>query len=160
MEQILEFITRYGLPVFIIASCIIFLIGILKLCKVFKKITNANIRKTIYYVLDIILAFGGSAIYFAIFKCDFAGYVMFSIAQVSATTTLYAVYENFHFRDCVQWLLNLIAKHIKTNPNSKLSKLLKDKFGFNDEELAKIQENVNNILKTKEEKNTEEVNKV
>ena len=71
MEQILEFISQYGLPVFIIASCSILLIGILKLCKVFNKISNKNIKKLIYYILNVVLSFGGVAIYYAAFKIGF-----------------------------------------------------------------------------------------
>ena len=123
MEQILAYIESYGLPVFVIATCIILLIGILKVCKLFDKIENKNVKKFIYYALDVALAFGGAAIYFAIFKLNWAEYVMFSAAQVSATTTLYAIYENFGVRKLVQILLNWVSGWFKANPNHKLTKL-------------------------------------
>lgn len=114
MEQILQFIQNYGLPVFVIATSIIVLLGILKLCKVFNKIQNANVKKFLYYVIDIALAFGGVAIYFAIFKESFADYVTVSLTQITATTTLYAIYENLGVRKLVQlfwaWFGGLVQK--------------------------------------------------
>ena len=137
MEQILEYITRYGLSVFVIASCIIALIGILKLCKVFDKIKNKNIKKLIYYVLNVAFAFGGAAIYFAAFKIDFSGYVMYSCTQVGATTTLYAIYENFGVRKLVQILLAWVATWFKKNPENKFVKALKG-LGLTEEAIANI----------------------
>ena len=92
MEQILEYIKQNGLPVFIIATCIIAIVGTLKLCKVFDKISSKNVKKFIYYILDIALSFGSSAIYFAIFKLNFNDYLIFSVSQISSTTALYALY--------------------------------------------------------------------
>lgn len=138
MEQIFEFITCYGLPVFIIASIIIGFIGILKLCKVFNKITNANIKKLIYYILNIVLAFALSAIYFAIFQINFSGYIAYAFTQISATTTLYAIYENFGVRKLVQIFLNWIASKFKKDPESKFVKTLKS-IGLTEEAIVKIQ---------------------
>lgn len=129
MEQILDFIQTNGLPVFVIATCIIAIIGILKLCKVFNKVTNKNVKKCIYYILDVALAFGGSAIYYAIFKLSFNSYIAFSLAQITATTTLYAMYENFGVRNLVQLFFNLIAKKLKPDQLQQFKKLAK-KLGF------------------------------
>ena len=125
MEQILEFISQYGLPVFVIASCSILLIGILKLCKVFNKISNKNIKKLIYYTLSVVLSFGGVAIYYASFKIGFNSYLIFCLTQVSATTTLYAIYENFVVRDLVQIGLTWVASWFKKNPEAKFTKAAK-----------------------------------
>lgn len=130
MEQILSYIGTYGLPVFIIATCIIAVIGILKLCKVFNKISNKNVKKFLYYLLDVVLAFAGSAIYFAIFKISFTDYVVFSITQVTATTTLYAIYENFGLRKLVQIASAAFIKWIATSKETKFKKLAK-KLGLN-----------------------------
>ncbi len=138
MEQILEYITRYGLSVFVIASCIIALIGILKLCKLFDKIKNKNVKKLIYYILNVAFSFGGAAIYFAIFKIDFSNYVMYSCTQVGATTTLYAIYENFGVRKLVQMGLAWIATWFKKNPENKFVKALKG-LGLNEEAITNIQ---------------------
>lgn len=150
MEQILSFITSYGLPVFIIASCCIVFLGILKLCKVFSKLTNKSIKKLIYYIIDIVLAFGGSAIYFAIYHKAFnIDFVMFSCTQVGATTTLYAIYENFGIRKLVQIGLTWIASWFKKNPNSKLAKALKG-LGLNETSIQYLQTLTNlEVEKTK-----------
>ena len=135
MEQILEFISQYGLPVFIIASCSILLIGILKLCKVFNKISNKSIKKLIYYILNVVLSFGGAAIYYAAFKIGFNSYLIFCLTQVSATTTLYAIYENFGVRKLVQIGLAWVTSWSKKNPESKFTKAAKA-LGFDDDKIS------------------------
>lgn len=125
MEDILKYIQAYGLPVFIIASCIIAILGILKLCKAFAKVQNANLKKFIYYVMDIALSFGGAAIYFAAFKEDFSAYIGFSIAQISATTTLYAIYENLGARKLVQMFFAWFGDLINKDNHNKLIKFAK-----------------------------------
>lgn len=125
MEQIIKFIESYGLPVFIIATCIIVFLGILKLCKAFKGISNANVKKFIYYIIDIALSFGGVAIYFAIFKLDFATYISVSFAQISATTTLYAIYENLGARKLVQMFWAWFAKVVNKDKHKQLIKFAK-----------------------------------
>lgn len=141
MEQILEYITKYGLPVFVIASCIILIIGILKLCKVFNKISNKNVKKFVYYILNVVLAFVGAVIYFAAFKISFTGYVAFSFTQVGATTTLYAIYENFGVRKLVQMFLDWLGSKLKSDPDSKLSKTLK-KLGLTEDAIANVKATV------------------
>ena len=135
MEQILNFISQYGLPVFVIASCSILLIGILKLCKVFDRISNKNIKKLIYYILNVVLSFGGAAIYYAAFKVGFESYLVFCLTQVGATTTLYAIYENFGVRKLVQIGLAWVASWSKKNPESKFTKAAKA-LGFDEEKIS------------------------
>lgn len=135
MEQILIFIAQYGLPVFVIASCSILLIGILKLCKVFDKISNKNIKKLIYYILNVVLSFVGAAIYYAAFKIGFESYLVFCLTQVGATTTLYATYENFGVRKLVQIGLAWVASWFKKNPESKFTKAAKA-LGFDEEKIS------------------------
>jgi len=154
MEEILSYIARYGLSVFVIASCIIALIGILKLCKVFSKIKNSNIRKLIYYILNVTLSFGGAAIYFAIFKLNFSNYLMFSCTQVGATTTLYAIYENFGIRKLFQIGLSQISTWLKKNPESKFSKAAKA-FGLSEEKIKNI---IAEIKPAAEDKSTQNSN--
>ena len=125
MEEILYYIESYGLPVFIIATCIIAVLGVLKLCKTFSKLKNANLKKFIYYAIDIALSFGGAAIYFAAFKIDFANYWAFGIAQISATTTLYAIYENLGARKLVQMFWNWFGGLIKKDEHHQLIKYAK-----------------------------------
>lgn len=122
MDKILGYIETYGLAIIVIAVCIIAIIGILKLCKVFDKIKSSEIKKLIYYALDVALAFAGSAIYFAGFHKAWSGYWLYSLAQLGVTTTLYALYENFGLRKFVQWLISIIAGWFKKNPNNELSK--------------------------------------
>lgn len=136
MEELLMYIESHGLPVFIIASCIIAIIGILKLCKIFNKIESADIKKCIYYALDIALSCIFVAIYFAIFNISWSSYVLFSITQIGATTTLYAIYENLGVRKCVRALITYIKKAM-ANKSSKFAKLI-DKLGL-DEAIKELQ---------------------
>lgn len=115
-------VEAYGLSVLIIAVTIIAFIGVLKLCKVFDKIQNKDLKKFIYYAIDIVLAFGGSAIYFAAFKLDWSAFVTYSVAELTIVTTLYSLYEHFGVRKFVRWLIGIVAKWIKKNPDAQLSK--------------------------------------
>lgn len=115
-------VEAYGLSVLVIAVSIIAFIGILKLCKVFDKITNKDIKKFIYYAIDIVLAFAGSAIYFAAFKIEWSAFAAYSIAELTVVTTLYSIYEHFGVRKFVRWIIGLVAKWIKKNPDKQLSK--------------------------------------
>lgn len=143
MERIISYIQDYGPSIIIIAICIIAFVGILKLCKVFDKIKSSQVKKVLYYVIDVVLAFAGSAIYFAIFHKSFSdtGYVLYSISTLGVTTTLYAVYENFGLRTLVKMAINGISKWFKKNPEAKLTKWAK-KYGLV-ESLEKIQILVN-----------------
>lgn len=125
MEQILTYVKNHGLPVFIIASCIIAVIGILKLCKVFNKIENKNVKKLIYFILDVALSFGGAAIYYAIFNIGFDSYIIFSATQISSTLTLYQIYENIGARKLWQIILAGVAGWFKKNPDKQLAKIAK-----------------------------------
>lgn len=122
MDGVLSYVETYGIAIIVIAICIIAIIGILKLCKVFDKIQSNEIKKVIYYAIDVTLAFVGGAIYFAAFNKDWSGYCLYSIAQLGVTTTLYALYENFGLRKFVKWLIGVIAGWFKKNPDSELSK--------------------------------------
>ena len=163
MDKLLEYISIYGWAILVIAVAIIVFIGILKLCKVFKKVKSSGVKKLIYYGLDVVLAFAGSAIYFAIFHKAFAGYVVYSFAQLFVTTTLYAIYENFGLRNLVRYLIKLVANWIKKNPDSKLSKNLK-KLGLGEEQIEEIKNAVNgkvaeNVQKAEEAKKAAEAEK-
>lgn len=140
MEAIITYITQHGLPVFVIACMIIAIVGILKLCKVFAKIKSADVKKLVYNVIDIVLAFGISAAYFGIFHLNFNGYLIFSVTQISATAALYTIYENFGARKFVRYIIQLITKWIVKDPNSQLSKWA-DKVGL-DEALKAIQDKI------------------
>lgn len=141
METLVNYISKYGIAVFVIACSIIALIGFLKICKVFDKIKSAEVRKAIYYVLNIILAFGVSAIYFAIFKIPFnTNYVVFSASQIGATTALYTIYENIGIRKFVRYVMKLVSQWIKKNPDNELSKWA-NKVGLEDA-LKQIQDEI------------------
>lgn len=115
-------VEAYGLSVLIIAVTIIAFIGVLKLCKVFDKIQNKDLKKFIYYAIDIVLAFSGSAIYFAAFKLDWSAFVAYSVAELTVVTTLYSLYEHLGGRKFVRWIIGIVAKWIKKNPDAQLSK--------------------------------------
>lgn len=149
MDKIISYVETYGLAILVIALITIFLIGTLKVCKVFSKIQSAKIKKLVYYICDVVLAFGGSAIYFAIFKISFSEYLVYAGAELSITTFLYAVYENFGIRELVKILINVIAKAIKGDPNSKINKELK-KLGLNEDSVNRV-----NILLNAEKSHVE-----
>ncbi len=138
MDKIISYVETYGLAILVIAVSIIFLIGILKLCKAFCWIKSSKIKKLVYYISDVALAFGGSAIYFALFKISFSEYLVYAGAELGVTTTLYAVYENFGVRELVKLVLGVFAKWFKGNPNNKIAKQLKS-LGLNEEAIAKVQ---------------------
>lgn len=60
---------------------------------------------------------------------------MFCLAQISATTTLYAIYENFGVRKLVQMGLAWVASWFKKNPESKFTKAAKA-LGFDEEKIT------------------------
>lgn len=145
MDKLLAYIQTYGLSILVIAICVIAIIGILKLCKVFDKIKSSEVKKVIYYALDVVLAFAGSAIYFASFHKDWAGYWLYSIAQLGVTTTLYAIYENFGVRKLVQYLISVISKWFEKNPEAELTKWA-EKVG--------LTESIDKLQALNEQKNT------
>lgn len=149
MDKIISYVETYGLAILVIALATIFLIGLLKVCKAYNWIKSAKIKKLVYYISDVIFAFGGSAIYFAIFKISFSEYLVYAGAELSITTFLYAVYENFGIRELVKILINVIAKAIKGNPNSKINKELK-KLGLNEDSVNRV-----NILLNAEKSHVE-----
>ena len=138
MDKIIAYVEQYGLAILVIALCIIAFIGILKVCKAFCWIKSSKIKKLVYYIADIGLAFGGAAIYFAIYKISFAEYLVYTGAEIGVTTTLYAVYENFGVRELWKLLLGVFAKWFKGNPDHKIAKQLKS-LGLNEEAIAKVQ---------------------
>lgn len=150
MDKLLSYIETYGLSILVVAISIIVVIGLLKVCKVFDKIQSKNVKKFIYYALDIVLSFGGSAIYFACFHKDFAGYAVYCVSELTVVTTLYAVYENCGLRAFVKFLLSLTINALKKNPEDQLGKWA-EKVG-----LEKSLEELQNKIAEKEAKEVEE----
>lgn len=142
MEQILGFITQHGLPAFVIGCISIANAGILKLCKVFDKITSKDLRHVIFFVLDVALAFGCAAVYFYAFKLDWKGYPIFSALQISATTSLYAIYEGVRGKKLIQIIINAIVKCFKNNDAFK--KLAK-KLGLPEEVVTEMAADITNV---------------
>lgn len=138
MEQVLNYILAYGPTAFLIGLIIITFIGILKLCKAFDWIKNKDVKKLVYYILNISLSFGVVALYFVIYKLDFSGYLAFSFSQIGSTTALYAIYENLGLRKLWQMALSWIASWFKSNPENKYVKALKG-LGLTDDAIKRIQ---------------------
>lgn len=156
MDKIISYVETYGLAILVIALITIFLIGTLKVCKVFSKIQSAKIKKLVYYICDVVLAFGGSAIYFAIFKINFSEYLVYAGAELGVTTTLYAVYENFGIRELVKMVVNIIANAIKGNPDAKINKQLK-KLGLSEDSVNRVNVLLNaekSLVENKQKNNT------
>ena len=111
--EILEsLVGKFGLPVFIISIITIFIIGALKYFGVFNKIENKDIKKTIYYGLSILLSFGITALYYAIFGLQFTNYIAFCLKASPCTTLIYAMYEHFHIRDFVKFIGTFIVSKV------------------------------------------------
>lgn len=147
MEHIFTFVEHYGLPAFVIAACTILILGILKLCKVFDKIQSKNVKKTIYLVIDIVLAFVGTAIYYAIFGISFnTAYLYASLMQIGATLSAYAIFEGTHLREGLLMILTWIKSWFKTHPDA-LDKALK-KLGLTEEQVASLKTEASNLAET------------
>ena len=156
MEKIIPIVLEYGLPVLAIACSIIFIIGILKLCKVFDKIQSKGLKKFLYYFLDVILSFVGIFVYFKIAGIEFVwgSYINYSLSQLTVTVALYAFYESVHLRTFVQFLIKCFASWLKKNPNSTIGKNLK-KLGLDTEAIERIQRNVNAEAEAAKQKTTQ-----
>lgn len=126
MEQILLYIAEYGLAVFVIATAIILTIGILKVCKVFDKLQNKDVKKIIYYALNVALSFGYVALYYVIFTLNWDTYWILCITQMGATTTLYNIYENFGLRKLLQMFLTWFTKVTTKKNTEKFAQLVQD----------------------------------
>lgn len=122
-NEIILFTAQFGLPVIILSFIAIALLGILKLCRVFSKLQSKNIKKFIYYAIDIILGFGLAALYFVIFGKNFVDYLGFSCTLIGAITAVYALYENIGARNLWQKVLAAIATWFKSSKDSKFKKL-------------------------------------
>ena len=125
-QHLINFLGTYGLPVFVISCIIIFSIGILKYFNVFSKIKSTDVKKFIYYTLDIALSFGFVACYFAIFKIEFSGYLLYCLKTIPAVTTLYALYENFGVRRFLKaignFIVSKVAKSLVAQEKEKVAK--------------------------------------
>ena len=132
MEFIWKAVQTYGPSIAIIAAIIIVFVGILKLCKLFDKIKSKDLKKGLFLLIDVVLAFVGAAVYFAIFKIAFTGYyVLYSVTLFGTTAMLYTIYEGAHLRKGVRLLFKLIAGWFKKNPEAKLTKTA-EKYGLVD----------------------------
>lgn len=144
MDSIIQ---AYGLPVIIIACIIIAFVGILKVCKVFDKITNKSIKRFIFFLIDIALSFGFTAIYYLIFKVPFAGFVLNSAAQCGFTLMLYSVYEGTVLKDFVKYIWTLILKSDKSGKLVKLAKNIGLDTAIAELQKAKTTESTTNTIK-------------
>lgn len=112
IDKLAGLVSEFGLPVFLISIITIFLIGALKYFGVFKKIENAGFKKAIYYGLDIVLSFGITALYYAIFGLPFVNYVAFCLKAIPCVTVVYAIYENFGLRKFVHFIGTFIVSKV------------------------------------------------
>lgn len=107
-------ITKYGLPVVLIACITILLIGILKYFDVFKKVSKDS-RKPIYYALTYVIVFGLVALYYSICNIPFTDYIAYSIVAGTAVNLLYPLYENLKIRDLLAIVGNFIVSKVAKN---------------------------------------------
>ena len=140
MNILYDLLTLYGAPIIVLAIAIIILVGCLKLLGIFNKIQSKQIKKALYFTLDITLAFITAAIYYRLFNRAFTDYVIFSISVVSAIIILYTPYENYGIRAIVQTVIALVQKWMENNQAHKLTKLAK-KYGI-DKAIVQLQTEV------------------
>lgn len=141
---ILDYINLHKLPAALIAVAIIVFIGILKVAKVFNKLTNKDLKKGIYFGLSVVLSFACAAIYYAICKFNWQWYWLYSLCQATATTMLYALYEYLGPRKLVQLLFTWLASLFKKSNTLSLA-FLKE-LGLSDETINKIGEAIKTEL--------------
>ncbi len=124
LQQILaEVLNNYGLVVVLFACAKLFLIGVLKYFNAFRKVEKSN-RKPIYLSLTYVFAFGLSAIYFGIYRLDFANYIAFATIIATTSSLLYPLYENLKLRDLLSLLGNFIIKVVaKKQVENEVEKL-------------------------------------
>ena len=129
-------VTKYGVSALVIACITIFLIGILKYFGVFNKIPKEN-RKPIYLILNYVLGFGITAIYYAIFKLPFADYVAYSFVTATAVNLLYPLYENLKLRELLAKLGGFIVKVVaKKQVAAEADKIKKQNEGSSENNAA------------------------
>lgn len=131
MEQVLEFINKYGTVPALTGLVVIFLIGCIKLIfkKPLEKIDKAN-RKPIYEVLSLVFSYGLAALWilvrtkwFGIAGDPFSwnGVVITGSSVYVAVKVMYPLYENLRLRDLVQLIgkafVNLFKKKKKAEVN-------------------------------------------
>lgn len=155
MEQFLNYILEYGPTALVLGTITIVIIGILKLCKAFNWIKNKDVKKLVYYILNIVLTFGIVAVYYTVHKIDFSNFVLFSCSQVGSTTALYAIYENFGLRKLWQMALAWFATWFKKNPENKYVKALKG-LGLTEEAVKRIQTLTDSEIKLNEANKSQE----
>lgn len=122
MEAILEFVKAYGLPALIIGVIIIAIVGCLK--PLVAKVTNKDLRKFIFYAVDVGLSFATVAIYYVIFKINFGTYVADAIKQFVAVIVLYAFYEQVGLRKIWQMFTGWLSSVLFKDPEKKMLELM------------------------------------
>jgi hypothetical protein len=128
MAQLEQFVTSHSLNIIVLAFIIITLVGILKFFGVFSKITNADLRKFIYLVVDISLSFGLGALYIVIFKLDWLTYIPLVMELIPAVLVGYAIYENVGGRKFIKFIGNFIVNVVaKSYIDKEVEKLKQEK---------------------------------
>lgn len=126
MEQFIDLLKTHSPIAIMLGIAIIFVVGVLKYFKLFDKITNKDLRKFIFLIVDVALSFGASAIYLAISHIGFVGYLAVVGEVFTVCLVEYAIYENVGLRKALQLAGNYIVKKVAGNLySSEIEKLKK-----------------------------------
>ena len=156
--SILDYINLYKIPASIIAVAVICFIGILKVIKLFEKLTNKDIKKGVYFLLSVGLSFAGAAIYYHISNFAWNTYWIYGICQAAITTVLYALYEDLGPRKLIQLLFTWVASWFKKSEKT-VSLAYLSKLGLSEEFINRLEESLKAELNRVTSTNTEAIAK-
>ena len=114
MEELQAFFINHGLWFGTIALAGVILLGVLKYCKVFKKITNDTYRKITYLLCSVGFSLIGCVIYMLCTHC-FSWVTLFPLAGSiwALNQTFYNIFKTVKLNDLVVMIMNWIVAFIK-----------------------------------------------
>ena len=115
MEELLNFFANHGLWFGIIALAGVILLGVLKYCKVFEKITNDTYRKVTYLLCSVGFSLIGCIIYM-LCTSTFSWVSLFPLAAAiwALNQTFYNIFKTTKLNDLAVMVMNWIVNFIKT----------------------------------------------
>lgn len=119
MEELIVFLSNYGLYITLIAIVGIAVLGVMKYCNLFKKIDETK-RHYIYLLISVGFSVVATAIYLAIirgFEWDY--FLAISVAMFALNQTFYSIFKVTPINKLFVTILDLIKNHfIKDSKNT------------------------------------------
>lgn len=114
MEHLMYLLKGYSLPVLLIASVVIFLVGCLKATKLFNRLSK-QVKTVILFAIDIVLSAVGVLIYLAYTKTPItmANLTAMTPIEVACVLSMYSLYENVGIKKLIASILNLTITALK-----------------------------------------------